>query len=596
MLFDGQDITQHARPQAGRARHLPGARGPRHLPGHDACWRTSRWAATSARTARARPSRTTSSGSSRCSPACRAAHAGRAARCRAASSRCWPSGGRSWPGPGCCSSTSRRWAWRRCSSPRSSRSSPRSTSRARPSCWSSRTRRRRCARADRAYVLETGRIVKEGAGDELLDDEAVQAAYLGGDVGTGMKVEDLRSELGDPIVMGPTPSGHRPDTVCTRLRSRDGHGHAVDHPEPRRHEVHARRQAARDDQRLSAADATTPVRRGRARRARRGQPVRRQRLRHRHPRSRGPTGMPIIAAVQRRRRRSTCDRIRRRRCRTRVTDLLGVRYPIVQAPMGWIARAQLASAVSDAGGLGIIETSSGELDAVRDEIRKMRDLTDKPFGVNIAQLFVRDPASSTSSSTRACSFVTTSRRRSRRSTPRQLKAAGLTVFHVVPTLAAALQGGRRRRRRPRGRGRRGRRLQEPARRRHDGAAAARVLAARRAGHRRRRHLRRPVDGGRLRPRRRRRADGHPHGVGRRVARARQLEGRHRRRRRDRHRLPQPLLAGPACGRCAPSAAPGSSSRSTSAWRSSARPWTSTSAATWRRRSPSAARWWAASTR
>ena len=47
------------------------------------------------------------------------------------------------------------------------------------------------ARADRAYVLETGRIVKEGAGHELLDDEAVRAAYLGGDVGSGMKVEDL---------------------------------------------------------------------------------------------------------------------------------------------------------------------------------------------------------------------------------------------------------------------------------------------------------------------------------------------------------------------------------------------------------------------
>ena len=76
---------------------------------------------------------------------------------------------------------------------------------------------------------------------------------------------------------------------------------------------------------------------------------------------------------------------------TRVSRLLGVRYPIVQAPMGWIARAQLASAVSNAGGLGIIETSSGELDAVREEIRKMRELTDKPFGVNVAQAFVRDP-------------------------------------------------------------------------------------------------------------------------------------------------------------------------------------------------------------
>ena len=92
--------------------------------------------------------------------------------------------------------------------------------------------------------------------------------------------------------------------------------------------------------------------------------------------------------------------------RNRVTELLGVEHPIVQAPMGWIARSQLASAVSNAGGLGIIETSSGELDAVKDEIRKMRDLTDKPFGVNIAQAFVRDPTGRTvqaSSRTRASS-------------------------------------------------------------------------------------------------------------------------------------------------------------------------------------------------
>ena len=48
--------------------------------------------------------------------------------------------------------------------------------------------------------------------------------------------------------------------------------------------------------------------------------------------------------------------------KNRITDLLGVKYPIVQAPMGWIARAQLASAVSNAGGFGVIETSSGRLD------------------------------------------------------------------------------------------------------------------------------------------------------------------------------------------------------------------------------------------
>ena len=56
--------------------------------------------------------------------------------------------------------------------------------------------------------------------------------------------------------------------------------------------------------------------------------------------------------------------------RTRITQLLGIEHPIVQAPMGFIARAQLASAVSNAGGLGIIETSSGQLGEVRDEIRE----------------------------------------------------------------------------------------------------------------------------------------------------------------------------------------------------------------------------------
>ena len=71
---------------------------------------------------------------------------------------------------------------------------------------------------------------------------------------------------------------------------------------------------------------------------------------------------------------------------TRVTELLGVEHPIIQAPMGYIARAQLASAVSNAGAMGIVETSSGQLDQVRDEVLRMHDLTDKPFGMNIAQL------------------------------------------------------------------------------------------------------------------------------------------------------------------------------------------------------------------
>lgn len=122
----------------------------------------------------------------------------------------------------------------------------------------------------------------------------------------------------------------------------------------------------------------------------------------------------------------------------RVTELLGVDLPIVQAPMGWIARSRLASAVSNAGAMGIIETSSGELDAIRDEIRAMRDLTDRPFGVNIAQAFVRDPDIVEFVAGQGIRFVTTSAGSPTRYTAR-LKEAGLTVFHVVPTLHAALK-------------------------------------------------------------------------------------------------------------------------------------------------------------
>ena len=122
--------------------------------------------------------------------------------------------------------------------------------------------------------------------------------------------------------------------------------------------------------------------------------------------------------------------------KTRITELLGIEYPIVQAPMGWIARAQLASAVSNAGGLGVIETSSGDLPAVREEVKKMRQLTSKPFGVNIAQAFVRDPDIVSFVVDQGVTFVTTSAGDPNRYCE-ALKSHGLTVFHVVPSLSAA---------------------------------------------------------------------------------------------------------------------------------------------------------------
>jgi enoyl-[acyl-carrier protein] reductase II len=123
---------------------------------------------------------------------------------------------------------------------------------------------------------------------------------------------------------------------------------------------------------------------------------------------------------------------------TTIAHMLGIDYPVIQAPMGWIARAPLAAAVSNAGGMGIIETSSGELDVIRGEIQKMRTLTDKPFGVNIAQAFVRDPSIADFVVEQGVKFVSTSAGDPTKYT-QQLKNAGLIVFHVVPTLSAALK-------------------------------------------------------------------------------------------------------------------------------------------------------------
>ena len=122
----------------------------------------------------------------------------------------------------------------------------------------------------------------------------------------------------------------------------------------------------------------------------------------------------------------------------RVLAHTGVRYPIVQAPMGYIARSALASAVSNAGGLGIIETSSGEVDVCLAEIAKMRELTDKPFGVNLPLLFIREPRVVDLVAKSGVKFVTTSAGSPAKLLP-TLKAAGLIVYHVVPNLASALK-------------------------------------------------------------------------------------------------------------------------------------------------------------
>lgn len=121
----------------------------------------------------------------------------------------------------------------------------------------------------------------------------------------------------------------------------------------------------------------------------------------------------------------------------RVLAHTGAKYPILQAPMGWIARTQLASAVSRAGGLGIIETSSGETENCQAEITKMRALG-LPFGVNLPIRFLRDDAMLKFVCASGVKFVSTSA-----GSPAKfiepLKDAGITVYHAVPTVEAALK-------------------------------------------------------------------------------------------------------------------------------------------------------------
>ena len=120
----------------------------------------------------------------------------------------------------------------------------------------------------------------------------------------------------------------------------------------------------------------------------------------------------------------------------RVLRHTGSKYPIIQAPMGWIARSNLASAVSNAGGLGVIETSSGEIDICKNEIKKMTKLTDKPFAVNLPLLFLKDSSMVDFCVDNNVKFVTTSA-----GDPSKyiniLKSAGITVYHAVPSLEGA---------------------------------------------------------------------------------------------------------------------------------------------------------------
>ena len=122
----------------------------------------------------------------------------------------------------------------------------------------------------------------------------------------------------------------------------------------------------------------------------------------------------------------------------RVIKHTGAKYPIIQAPMGWIARSQLASAVCNAGGLGVIETSSGEVDNCKAEIEKMSQLTDQPFGVNLPLLFLKDDSMLEFCVQHGVNFVTTSAGDPSKYIDK-LKNAGIIVYHAVPSVEGALK-------------------------------------------------------------------------------------------------------------------------------------------------------------
>lgn len=127
---------------------------------------------------------------------------------------------------------------------------------------------------------------------------------------------------------------------------------------------------------------------------------------------------------------------------TRITKMLGIEYPILQGGMQWLAKAELVSAVSNAGGLGFITAVSfATVQELRDEIHKTRDMTDKPFGVNISMLPVLMPGDLTDAYVdlvceEGILVVETAGRNPEPYVPR-FKAAGVKLFHKVPAVRFA---------------------------------------------------------------------------------------------------------------------------------------------------------------
>ncbi len=122
--------------------------------------------------------------------------------------------------------------------------------------------------------------------------------------------------------------------------------------------------------------------------------------------------------------------------KTRVSELLGITYPVIQGGMAWAAEYHLAAAVSNAGGLGLIGAASAPPEVVREQIRETKKRTDKPFGVNVMLLNPNAPEVAKIVIEEGVKVVTTGA-----GSPAQFmdawKEAGVTVIPVVASVAMA---------------------------------------------------------------------------------------------------------------------------------------------------------------
>lgn len=122
--------------------------------------------------------------------------------------------------------------------------------------------------------------------------------------------------------------------------------------------------------------------------------------------------------------------------KTAITELLNIQYPIFQGGMAWVAEHTLAAAVSNAGGLGIIASGGAPCDYVREEVRKTKALTDKPFGVNIMLMNPEADAIAHMVIEEGVKVVTTGAGNPEKYFP-AWKEAGIKIFPVVASVGLA---------------------------------------------------------------------------------------------------------------------------------------------------------------